>query len=138
MACSGHKGCPCHTGGLISERDVQVTDGDLGHGVCVQIWNFNKLHPDLNLHLTPRQMWVGRVPDIWKGSLNKVKNLVRILKCNLKHLPLKMWICNGNKKAFLLRIEYRPKHLYCLVSGSWRPLLPCNIDIHSISNHWFN
>ena len=27
--------CPCHMGGLGTELDVQVTDGDLGHGVCV-------------------------------------------------------------------------------------------------------
>ena len=32
-----------HTGGLGTERDVQVTDGDLGHGICVQILNHS--HP---------------------------------------------------------------------------------------------
>ena len=31
MACSGHMG------GLGTEWDVQVMDGDLGHGVCVHI-----------------------------------------------------------------------------------------------------
>ena len=33
--------CPGHTGGLGTERDVQVTDGDLGHGVCVHIPNLS-------------------------------------------------------------------------------------------------
>ena len=31
MACQGR------TGGLGNERDFQVTDGDLGHGVCVHL-----------------------------------------------------------------------------------------------------
>ena len=34
---SGHRACPGHTGGLGTERDIQVTDGDLGHSVCVQM-----------------------------------------------------------------------------------------------------
>ena len=37
MACSGHTACPGHTGGLVTKRDVQVTDGDLGHGVCFHL-----------------------------------------------------------------------------------------------------
>ena len=38
--CSGHTACPGHTGGLVTECDVQVTDGDLGHGVCVHMREF--------------------------------------------------------------------------------------------------
>ena len=34
---SGHTACPGHTEGLETERDVQVMDGDLGHGVCVHL-----------------------------------------------------------------------------------------------------
>ena len=37
MACSGHTACPGHRRGLGTERDVQVTDGYLGHGVCVHL-----------------------------------------------------------------------------------------------------
>jgi len=36
-ASSGHTACPGDTGGLGTELDVQVTDGDLGHGVRVHI-----------------------------------------------------------------------------------------------------
>ena len=38
-ASSGHTACPGHTGGLGTERDVQVMDDDLGHGVCVHLIN---------------------------------------------------------------------------------------------------
>ena len=37
MAYSGHTTCPGHTGGMGTERDVQVTDSDLGNGVCVHM-----------------------------------------------------------------------------------------------------
>ena len=37
-ASSGHAACPGHTGGLGTERDVQVTVGDPGYGVCVHIY----------------------------------------------------------------------------------------------------
>ena len=36
-ASSGHTACPGHMGGLGTELDIQVTGGDLGHGVCVHI-----------------------------------------------------------------------------------------------------
>ena len=36
-ACSGRTACPGHMGGLGTESDVQVRDGDLGHGVHVHI-----------------------------------------------------------------------------------------------------
>ena len=32
-----HTACLGHSGGLGTERDVQVTDGDLGHGICVHL-----------------------------------------------------------------------------------------------------
>ena len=36
-AWSGHTACSGHTGGLGTDRDIQVTDSDLGHGVCVHM-----------------------------------------------------------------------------------------------------
>ena len=36
-ASSGRTACPGHTGGLGTELDVQVMDGDLGHGVHVHM-----------------------------------------------------------------------------------------------------
>ena len=33
--------CPGQTGGLGNERDVQVTDSDPGHGVCVHLVHCN-------------------------------------------------------------------------------------------------
>ena len=46
MACSSHMPCPGHMGGLGTEGDVQVTDIDLGHGVCVHmsICNLGYMH----------------------------------------------------------------------------------------------
>ena len=41
-ASSGHTACPGHTGGLGTELDVQVTDGDLGHSVCVLMYSSSK------------------------------------------------------------------------------------------------
>ena len=37
-ALSGHMILSGHTRAIITERDVQVTDVDLGHGVCVHIF----------------------------------------------------------------------------------------------------
>ena len=39
---------PYHTGGLGTERDEQVTDGDLGHGVCVHMTIISVHHLQLN------------------------------------------------------------------------------------------
>ena len=36
-ASSGYTACPGRTGGLGTELDVQFTDSDLGHSVCVHL-----------------------------------------------------------------------------------------------------
>ena len=46
MACTGH------TGGLGTERDVQVTDGDLGHGVCVHMTYFHIIYVNMGVYGT--------------------------------------------------------------------------------------
>ena len=44
MARSGHTACSGQTGALGTERDVQVTDGDLGHGVRVHMFAMTNIY----------------------------------------------------------------------------------------------